>query len=115
MINNQVWTPVGKSTIGKDAKLMTNAWAMKKKASETFKARLNARGYEQVGELHFNVDSTAAPVTNDTTIWIMYGLAVLSNWKAYVVDVQGAFLYGRFEVGERLFLKIPEGFEDKYG
>jgi Reverse transcriptase (RNA-dependent DNA polymerase) len=115
MIKNQVWTPVCKSTIGKEDKLMTTTLAVKKKANGTYKARLNARGYEHVGGLHYNVDSTAAPVTNDTKIRIMYGLAVLATWKAYVVDVQGVSLNGHFEAWERLFLKILEGFEDKYG
>jgi Reverse transcriptase (RNA-dependent DNA polymerase) len=115
MIKNQVWTPVCMSKIGKDDKLMTTTWAMKKKANGTFGCRLNARGYEQVGGLHYNVDSTAPPVTNDTTIRIMYGLAVLATWKAYVVDVIGAFLNGQFEAGERLILMIPGSFEDKYG
>jgi hypothetical protein len=44
----------------------------------------------------------------------MYTLTTLTNWKAYVVDVQGAFLNGQFQEEETLCLKVPEGFEDKY-
>ena len=87
---------------------------MKKKANGRYRARLNARGYEHVEGVYFNIDFTAAPVTNDTTIKVVYLLAALAKWKTYVIDVQGAFLNGRFEAGERLFLKIPEGLEHKY-
>jgi hypothetical protein len=38
-------------------------------------------------------------------------LASVSNWSAYVVDVQGAFLNGRFESGERFFLCTLNGFK----
>jgi Reverse transcriptase (RNA-dependent DNA polymerase) len=114
LIKHNVWTPVDKSTISKDDKVMTTTWAMKKKANGTYRARLNARGYEQVEGMHYDTDSLAAPVTNDTTIRVAYVLAGLAGWKSYVVNVQGAFLNGRFEARERLFLKIPERFESKY-
>jgi len=39
---------------------------------------------------------------------------ILNHWKAHVIDVQGAFLNGRFSENEELYLKIPEGFERYY-
>jgi Reverse transcriptase (RNA-dependent DNA polymerase) len=39
---------------------------------------------------------------------------MLAGWKGYVVDAKGAFLNGRFDKGEELFLKIPQGFEQFY-
>jgi hypothetical protein len=50
--------------------------------------------------MHYDADSLAAPITNDTTIRVAYVLAGLAGWKSYVVDVQGVFLIGRFEAGE---------------
>jgi hypothetical protein len=38
----------------------------------------------------------------------------MANWCAHVLDVQGAFLNGRFEDGEELFMQVPEGFEKYY-
>ena len=38
----------------------------------------------------------------------------MANWCAHVLDVQGAFLNGRFEDGEELFMQVPEGFERYY-
>ena len=35
---------------------------------EHFRARINARGYEQVDGIHFDGSSIAAPVTNEVTV-----------------------------------------------
>jgi Reverse transcriptase (RNA-dependent DNA polymerase) len=51
---------------------------------------------------------------NDTTIRIMYTLAAMAKWHAYALDINGAFLNGRIEKGETLYLKILEGFEKYY-
>ena len=114
MVKHDVWTPVLISSLLPNDKIITTTWAMKKKPNGRYRARLNARGYEQIEGVHFDENSTSAPVTNDTTIRIMLTLANLVDWSAYVIDVQGAFLNGRFEAGERLFLHIPDGFKDRY-
>jgi folate-dependent tRNA-U54 methylase TrmFO/GidA len=44
----------------------------------------------------------------------MFILAMLAEWKRHVIDVKGAFLNGRFDKGEELFLKIPQGVEQFY-
>jgi len=38
--------PVEKSKVNPACTVMTSTWAVKKKASEKFRARLNTRGYE---------------------------------------------------------------------
>jgi hypothetical protein len=42
--------------IPEDATVLTSTWVMKKKANGTFRARLNARGFEQIDREHFNSD-----------------------------------------------------------
>jgi maltodextrin utilization protein YvdJ len=42
-------------------------------------------------------------------------LIMMADRCAHVLDVQGAFLNGRFEEGTNLCLEIPEGFEKYYG
>jgi hypothetical protein len=57
---------------------------------------LNARRYEQIDGVHYDEDTKLAPVTNNTTIRIVFTLLALARWYAHVVDVQGAaFLNGR--------------------
>jgi hypothetical protein len=69
---------------------------MKKKTNWLYRARVKASGYEQEEGAHYNEANIADPVTNDTTIHNAYVLAILAGWELYVVDVQGAFLNGRF-------------------
>ena len=114
MIKHGVWIPVTKTSIDNNAKVLTTTWAMKKKSNGKFRARLNARGYEQIDGIHYDEDTKAAPVTNETTIKIILILMAMTGWYAHVLDVQGAFLNGRFEEGETLYLNVPEGFEDHY-
>ena len=87
---------------------------MKRKASGKFRARINARGYEQIDGIHYSSDNTAAPVTNDTTIKVVLVLVAMAGWTMHVVDVQGAFLIGRFGNEEELFMKVPQVFENKF-
>jgi Reverse transcriptase (RNA-dependent DNA polymerase) len=114
MLNHQVWELVTYSDVDITGKILSTTWAMKRKADGKFCACLTARGYEQIEGIHYDRSSTAAPVTNDTTIRIMLSLAAMSDWSLYIVNVQGAFLNGRFGSEEKLYLQIPKGFEDKY-
>jgi Reverse transcriptase (RNA-dependent DNA polymerase) len=75
----------------KNVKILSSTWAMKKKANGQFQARITAQGYLQEVGIHYFSDSTAAPVTNETTINIIFVLLTMSNSTAHVVDVRGAF------------------------
>jgi hypothetical protein len=48
MVDYSVFKPVPRSSLPDGAKILTSTWAMKKKANGVFRARLTARGYEQV-------------------------------------------------------------------
>jgi hypothetical protein len=48
MVTYQVFEPVDIDEISPNAKILTSTWAMKKKADGTCRARLNARGFEQI-------------------------------------------------------------------
>ena len=107
----EVFEPIKKEDVPKDAKFVSTTWAMKRKSNGVRRARLNMRGFEQVEHVHYDPSSTAAPVTNDVTIRVMLTLALMANWIAHIVDVKGAFLHGDFEHEEEIYTKIPEGFE----
>ena len=38
----------------------------------------------------------------------------MADWVAHIVDVKGAFLHGEFEKGEKVYMKVPEGWEYLY-
>lgn len=81
---------------------------MKKKSSGLYRARLNARGYEQVDRQHFDSASIAAPVTNNVTICVCFMLMLMALWYSYLLDVQGAFLLGQFTNGEEFIWKYQK-------
>jgi Reverse transcriptase (RNA-dependent DNA polymerase) len=113
MVNANVWTAVDRHEINESDKILTATWEMKKKPNGIFRASINARGLEQIDGLHYNSSNTVAPVTYDTTIRIIFTLALLSDWKGYLIDVKGVFLNGRLD-DEKLYLKTPQGFEEYY-
>ena len=61
------------------------------------------REYEQVDGDHYDSASISSPVTNDVSIRVMLALMLMAGYKAYIVDVQGAFLHGEFDNGEVLY------------
>jgi len=109
-----VWKAVSKDKVPRDAKVLTSTWAMKLKTNGEHRARLNARGYEQVDGEHYHEDDKAAPVVNDITVRMMFVLIVMGRLWAELLDVNGAFLNGRFQNGEELYMNVPEGFEKFY-
>jgi hypothetical protein len=106
-----VFEAVKKSEVPNDAKFVSTTWAMKKKASGRYKARMNMRGFEQKDGEHYDSMSIAAPVTNDVTIRLCLVLLLMANWGSHVVDIKGAFLHGNFDRGEKIYTEVPIGFE----
>jgi Reverse transcriptase (RNA-dependent DNA polymerase) len=111
----KVFKAVKKDSLPKKAKILSSTWAMKKKANGAFRARVTARGFEQVDGVHYDEDTKVSPVVNEATILITFVLMLLAGWAGYIVDVNGAFLHGHFEEKHKMYLKIPKGFEKYYG
>ena len=94
---------------------MTSTWAMKKKTNGKLRGRLNARGYEQIDGQHYTAQNIAAPVTNEHTVRVVMALMCANpEWVAEVVDVEGAFLQGRFTYGEVLHTEVSDGMTQYY-
>lgn len=88
---------------------------MKKKANGTYRARMNAHGYEQIdGVVNYDKNSKAAPVANEIVIRMMMVLIVMASWWAELWDVQGAFLTGDMDQENDCYLRVPEGFSKFY-
>lgn len=98
----------GQYTLSPDDKILTTTWAMKKKTSGIFPARVNARGYEQVDGIHYDSSHTAAPVTNDVTICIMFTVAMMAKWSAYLIDINSAFLMVDLKRMKDYTLRFPK-------
>jgi hypothetical protein len=100
MVDNKVFQPVPINEITEGTKIMTSAWAMKEKSNGTYRARINARGFEQVDGEHYDIDTKLSPVTSLVTIRIVMTLIVMTSCAAHLMDAHGAFLKGKFCDGE---------------
>jgi hypothetical protein len=114
MVNCKVFKPVLKSDLPPGTKIIDSVWAMKKKSNGTLHGRINARGFNQVKEQHYDGTTISSPVTNSATIRIELVLMVMANTIAHVVDVKGAFLHSEFEDSKKIHMKIPKGFEKHF-
>ena len=93
---HKVFKPVHRKEVPKDKKILTSTWAMKKKSSGAYRARVNARGFEQVPGEHYNKTRISSPTVNDVTIRIILCLMIMATWYAELIDIYGAFLHGDF-------------------
>ena len=109
-----VWIPIKREDLPKGAKVLTSIWAMKKKRNGDFRARLTARGHEQIGGIHYDSANIAAPVTNEITVRCIFVISLMAGWIIDLLDVNGAFLLGLFDEGEEIFIEVSMGFEEKY-
>jgi hypothetical protein len=114
MVKISVFEKVKLSELPSDVKVIDTTWAMKKNSNGTLCGRINVRGFKQVEGQHYNASSISAPVTNGMTIKLVLMLMLASGGIAHVVDVKGAFLHGKFDNGEKIYIMIPLGFEEIY-
>jgi Reverse transcriptase (RNA-dependent DNA polymerase) len=91
MVKSEVFkaTPIAELPDG--ATILSETWAMKKKASGDHRARVAARGFEQIDGEHFDMNDKAAPVVTEATIRIVFTLILMRAWYVYVLDVVGEF------------------------
>ena len=111
---HKVYKPVKRSSVPADAKIVDTTWAMKKKANGTYKARCNVRGFQQIDGKHYDSHHISSPVTNDVTIRVLFVIMMMCMWYAYILDVCGAFLHGKFRNGEVIYTEVPDGFRNKW-
>jgi hypothetical protein len=101
MVKNKVWRAVPPSEVPKGEKIISSTLTNKKKSNGTYRAQLNARGFQQIPGVHYDPKTVAAPVTNDITIQIVMVLMIMANWFGELLNVKGAFLHGQFGEQEK--------------
>ena len=98
-----------------DRKILASRWVFTRKSesdgSARFKARLVARGDHQ--RLGLDYDEVYSPVVNSTTLRTMLAVAAVHDYELDQMDAVTAFLNAPLD--EDIFLRIPDGFEQKPG
>ena len=114
MVIYEVFQEVERIKVPIDAKILSSTWAMRKKSNGVRRARINARGYEQVDGEQYDSTNIASPTVNEASMFIILILKCMERMVTNVNDVRGVLLNGKFSIGERLYMEVPEGFERFY-
>ena len=97
MKKRDVWEKMKRKDLPPGVKLLGSKWVFKLKKNGVFRARLVAKGYDQIPGVDFT--ENFAPVVNNVTIRTVMILLLLNpDLIAYIVDVETAFLYGEMDV-----------------
>ncbi|CAL1404706.1 unnamed protein product [Linum trigynum] len=93
--------------------ILSNKWDYRSKLHPTGsldrrRARLVARGYEQIPSLDFQ--QTYNPVLKPATLHLILGLEVTQGWPLHQIDIANAFLHGHLQ--ETVYMQQPAGFVD---
>ncbi|KAJ3568720.1 hypothetical protein NP233_g5535 [Leucocoprinus birnbaumii] len=110
-----VYVLVPRSSIPDGRKVMSGKWVLVSKRDELgiiarWKARLVARGFEQVFGLDFT--DTTSPTTRLESLRILLHLAAINDWDIRQLDIKTAYLYGVLPEEEIQYMEQPKGFEE---
>lgn len=83
-------------------------WVFKIKKNGTYRARLVAKGYNQIARVEFQY--SFALVTNKLTLRLFLITMLKRELYCKIADVQTAFLHGNLE--KELFLTLPDGYKE---
>ena len=100
--------------VPEDGTILPHAWAMKKKDSGRYKARLNACGWVQNDGENYDSDNTSAPVANEITLRVVLAIMLIIRVLGKCFDVKGDFLHGEFSNEKPMFIEVPKGWEKFY-
>jgi hypothetical protein len=102
MVDSRVFKSMKKSEVPEGVKLIDTTWVMKKKSNGTLQGSVNISGFKQINGQHYDGTSIALSIM------------LIQGGIAHIVDIKGAFLYGEFKEGKKIYIKIPLGFERFY-
>ena len=76
---------------------------------DKYKARLVTKGSSQVQGI--NYDDTYAPVAHLSSLRTILAIAARNDWNIEVFDFHSAFLNGKLNKGEDIYMDLPPGYK----
>ena len=104
---NNTWKIVDSSK-AEGKKILSSKWIFKTKEDGRRKARLVVRGFEQVHGIDY--EETYSPVINNASLRILFALVAKKNYLLTTFDIKTAFLYGKLDEDEDVYMYPPEGY-----
>jgi len=104
----EVWDKKPLNTLPAGQKSIGMKWVFVVKKDGRYRARLVAKGYNQIPGLDY--EFSFSPVTTEITLRILLIIWVLEQLYAETADVKTAFLYGTLD--EELYINIPPGYKE---
>lgn len=97
-----------------DTNLVGCKWVHKIKCNaageiDKYKARLVTKGYSQVPSIDYNEIYT--PITCLTSLCTLLTIAAHNDWDVNVFNFHSAFLNGKLDNNEHIYIELPPGFE----
>jgi hypothetical protein len=106
---NNTWTL---KDIPENIRPISTKWVYKIKKNDdkslTYKARLVARGFEQVYSLKYN--EKFAAVIKQQAFKIIFAIATIKGYIIWKIDIKSAFTHG--DLVKTIYIVQPEGFID---
>ena len=76
---------------------------------DKYKARLVVKGYSQVQGIDY--DDTYTPITQLSSLHTILAIAARNNWDIEVFDFHLAFLNGKLDQDEDIYMELPPGYK----
>ena len=111
MEKNKVWRIMTKDQVPADRRLLGTAWVFMVEKNGILKARLVTQSFAQIPGIDFT--DNFSQVIYETIFRITFVLWGTYNWKAEIIDIEIAFLYGDLE--EEIYMKILKGYSEYKG
>ncbi|KAF8830169.1 hypothetical protein HHX47_DHR2000553 [Lentinula edodes] len=97
-----------------DANILTSKWVFRTKRDEQGKvtghrARLVVRGFNQIPDVDYFPDETFASVTKLAAARAILSTGAEQNMFIHQMDVKSAYLYGKLDDNEQIYMKAPPG------
>lgn len=100
---NKTWKIVNKP---EDKKIVEVKWIYRIKSNGIYKARVVAKGFQQLYEENEEIYS---PVARMTTLKVLLSTACVKNWQIEQMDVETAFLNG--QIKSEVYIYPPDGYD----